>query len=77
MNYGKKKPSFDSNSNNESNRIVITTNEALENESLYATIKMNSDERMMYLNQLIRITHSEEDLKQLEVHFHNCRMEIN
>jgi hypothetical protein len=77
MNYGKKKPSLGPDSNFESNRIIITTNEALENESLFATINMNSDERMMYLNQLIRITHSDEDLKQLEDHFQTCRMEIN
>jgi hypothetical protein len=56
------------------NRISITTFEALEERDREHTRKMTHNQRMEYLQKLISITHSEDDLKRLEKKFYEGKI---
>lgn len=57
--------------------IQITTSQALEEQDREFTRNMTFDQRMEYLQKLISITHSEEDLMELERKFYNSKIIIN
>ena len=59
-----------------SNRIIVSTVADLEEQDRKLTANMNVDQRMEYLQKLISITHSEEDLLALEKIFNEGRVKI-
>jgi len=62
---------------NYSTRIQITSSQELEEQDRDFTRNMTHDQRMEYLQKLISITHSDEDLKELEVQFYNSKIIIS
>ena len=58
-------------------KIQITSNQELEEQDREYTRNLSHDERMEYLQKLIGITHSEQDLKDLTVKFKNSKIIIN
>lgn len=56
------------------NRIKITAPEALEEIDREAARNRSHDERMAYLNRLIHITHSDEDIFNLERKFYEGKI---
>jgi hypothetical protein len=57
-------------------RIIITSLANLEERDRELTRNMTHNERMEYLQKLISITYSDEDLKKLEKKFNEGRIEI-
>jgi hypothetical protein len=57
-------------------RIIITSLANLEERDRELTRNMTHNERMEYLQKLINITYSDEDLKKLEKKFNEGRIEI-
>lgn len=58
------------------NRITITTLADLEERDRELTRNMTHEQRMEYLQKLIRITHSDEELSQLEKKFYTGKIRI-
>ncbi len=59
-----------------SNRIIVSTVADLEEQDRKFTANLTVDQRMEYLQKLINITHSEEDLLGLEKIFYDGRINI-
>jgi hypothetical protein len=58
------------------NRIRVTTLEALENETIFATLNFTHEQRMGYLQKLRNITYNI-DLKEARILFINSKITIN
>lgn len=59
------------------NRISITTPAALEEYDRQMTRNMSHEQRMQYLQKLISITYSDDDLKEIEKKFYTSKISIN
>ena len=57
-------------------KVIITTLEALENETRYHTVNMSYEERMEYLQKLRDITHGN-DLSEEENAFYIDKIRVN